>query len=237
MSDHLSPGGFRLTHVHRDGKNRGAESMLKRYGFYFSPETGGAGGAGEGTQNANAAASTGNTPANQNTATPPVQTAEKTFTQADVDRIVKERLEREKAKAEEAAAEMKRKAVAEAAAKNGEWQKLAEQRDEDLKKMQADLRDRDIRLKALGLGLTDLDYAVFLVTKAGENADPETVLKEYLQKNPNAAKPQITLPNNPTNPSNIGQTFTRTQLKDPVFFAANRAAILQAAKEGRIREE
>jgi uncharacterized membrane protein YqiK len=58
--------------------------------------------------------------------------AEKKFSQAELDNIVKERLEREKAKREEAAAKAKADAEAEAAKKNGEFQKLAEQREKEL---------------------------------------------------------------------------------------------------------
>lgn len=45
--------------------------------------------------------------------------AVKTFTQAEVDQIIKERLERERKKATELAEEARKKAEAEAAAKNG----------------------------------------------------------------------------------------------------------------------
>jgi hypothetical protein len=48
--------------------------------------------------------------------------------QKRVDDMLKERLERERRKAEEKAQKAREQAEAEAAAKNGEWQKLAEQR-------------------------------------------------------------------------------------------------------------
>jgi hypothetical protein len=50
----------------------------------------------------------------------------KTFTQADIDRIVKDRLEREKSAREKATAKAKEEAEAEALKKNQEWQALAE---------------------------------------------------------------------------------------------------------------
>lgn len=52
--------------------------------------------------------------------------AEKKFSQADVDRIVQDRLAREKQKAEEAQEEAKRKAAADALKENGEYKKLSE---------------------------------------------------------------------------------------------------------------
>ena len=56
------------------------------------------------------------------------QKPEKTFTQAELDAIIKERLAREKTASEKAQAEAAKKAADDAAAKNGEWQKLAEAR-------------------------------------------------------------------------------------------------------------
>jgi predicted ATP-dependent endonuclease of OLD family len=57
------------------------------------------------------------------------KTDEKTFTQVDVDRIVKERLEREKSAREKATLKAKEEAEAEALKKNQEWQALAEKND------------------------------------------------------------------------------------------------------------
>ncbi|HEY3310564.1 MAG TPA: hypothetical protein VGK00_02885 [Anaerolineales bacterium] len=53
------------------------------------------------------------------------QEAEKVFTQADLDRIIKERLEREKTTREKAAAKAKEEAEAEGLKKSEEWQSLA----------------------------------------------------------------------------------------------------------------
>jgi len=60
--------------------------------------------------------------------------------QKKVEEILKDRLEREKKKAEEAAKKAADEAVAEAAKKNGEWEKVAQQREKEaaeaLKKLQ-----------------------------------------------------------------------------------------------------
>jgi uncharacterized coiled-coil protein SlyX len=61
-------------------------------------------------------------------ATPAPTPGERTFTQDDVERIVKDRLAAEQDRAKRAQAEAARKAAEEAAAKAGEWQTVAEQR-------------------------------------------------------------------------------------------------------------
>jgi hypothetical protein len=169
----------------------------------------------------------------ETTATSPEPTTEagKVFTQADIDRIVAERVKREKEKAEGAAQAAARKAQEEALAKNAEWQKLAEQRAAELAEMQARLRETEVKATAARLGFDDLDYAVFLVTRAGEGADVEAILKDH-------AKPQRTPPpaTGATNPSGGNQVFTREQLRDHAFYIANREAIELAFREGRIRE-
>lgn len=162
---------------------------------------------------------------------------DKRFTQAEVDQIVKDRLERERKKANELADEARKRAEAEAAAKNGEWQKVAEQREAEVKRYQADMRERDIKLAAMKMGIKDLDYAVYLVTKAGAEADMEAILKAHSVTEPAGQSQQPTPPPNPTNPAAATSVFTRSQLKDPTFFQANRTAILQAARDGRIRED
>ena len=58
--------------------------------------------------------------------------AEKKFSQAELDQIVKERLDRERKKSESAAEKARREAEEAALAKNQEWQQLAEKRAKDL---------------------------------------------------------------------------------------------------------
>lgn len=173
------------------------------------------------------------------TETQPGTNGGKTFTQAEVDALIRERLGREKEKTQKALEEARRQAEIETAQKNGEWQKLAETREQELKQIREQLREAMIRATAAKLGFTDLDYAVFLVTRAGEDADAEQVLKERMPAATNAATgAQATnLARNTTNPAQGTISFTRAQLRDPVFFQANKEAILQAAREGRIREE
>ena len=58
--------------------------------------------------------------------------AEKKFSQAELDQIVKDRLERERKKSEAAAEKARKEAEDAALAKNQEWQKLAETRAEEI---------------------------------------------------------------------------------------------------------
>ena len=74
---------------------------------------------------------------------PPEETADKSFTQADVDRIVKERLEREREKAAKAEAKAKKEAEMAGLAQQQEWQTLAAKRQEALQEMEERLKDHD----------------------------------------------------------------------------------------------
>lgn len=93
------------------------------------------------------------------TATEPVKTGAKTFTQEDVDRllkekdqsteqIIKDRLERAKKKAEADAEKARQDAEAEAAKKSGDWQKLAEQREVEIARRDALLAEKEALIKA-----------------------------------------------------------------------------------------
>lgn len=77
-------------------------------------------------------ADTTNTEQDATAATQQQVTDDKKFSQADLDRIVKERLAREKEKADAEAARARSEAEAEAAKKNGEFEKLAKQREGEL---------------------------------------------------------------------------------------------------------
>lgn len=98
--------------------------MFKRKGWYFAPATD------DGTGPVQQADAGKDAPGQND---PPVRAAisfetEEAF-QKRVDEMLKDRLERERKKSEKAATEAREKAEAEAAAKNGEWQKLAETRE------------------------------------------------------------------------------------------------------------
>lgn len=120
------------------------------------------------------------------------KTAEgKTFTQADVERIVKERLQREQGKAEQLAQKAREEAEAKALAEQGKYKELFE-------KQQADLQAAAARVKALELNTLRQDVAAkvglpaaFVDRLRGETAEEiEADAKSIL-----AAIPKPTAPN------------------------------------------
>lgn len=105
--------------------------------------------------------------------TPPAPTAEKTFTQAELNAILKDRLDRERKAAQDKADADKKAADEEQAKQQGEWQKLAEQRAADLEKLQAEMKKRDydaLRAKVAADNNLPAAWAVRLV------GDDETAL-------------------------------------------------------------
>lgn len=87
---------------------------------------------------------TGNAPGNEAQAAPVEKSGEKLFTQADLDRQIDDRLKRERAKNEAAAAKAAKETEEQQAIKQGEWQKLAEERKTQLDALapKAELADR-----------------------------------------------------------------------------------------------
>lgn len=102
--------------------------LIDRNRMMLFEADGGGSGTGNGTGDQNKDQNAGEkTPTEE-----PVVFKSKKDLQAHIDGIVKERLDREREKAEKNAEETRKKAEADAAAKNGEWQKLAEQREAEL---------------------------------------------------------------------------------------------------------
>ena len=92
------------------------------------------------------------------TATTPVTTGGKTFTEAELEQIIKDRLDRAQKKSEAEKEKARQDAEAEAAKKNGEWQKLAEQRERELQERDRKLAEAEARDKAREL--SDLKRSV-----------------------------------------------------------------------------
>jgi Arc/MetJ family transcription regulator len=115
-------------------------------------------------------------------------TAEKTFTQAELDRIVKERLQREHAKAEQMAQKARAEAEAQALSEQGKYKELFE-------KQQADLQAAAERIKAMELNTLRRDIATkvglpaaFVDRLRGETeADIEADAKGLLEALPRVA--------------------------------------------------
>jgi hypothetical protein len=80
---------------------------------------------------------------------PPAPTAapEETYTKADVERIVKDRLERAQRKAAEQQEAARREAEAKALAEQGEFKTLAEQRQAEIDELHARIKDADTLAK------------------------------------------------------------------------------------------
>lgn len=112
--------------------------------------------------------------------------------------------------------------------------------------LQARTLEYEVKLHAARLGVVDPDAAYRLLDlkqiefdEDGKPTNLEKVLKElvakksYLVGATNAASPT-----NPAQGRVSGQqVFTRSQLRDPKFFAANREAVINAMREGRILED
>lgn len=112
--------------------------------------------------------------------------------------------------------------------------------------LQARTLEYEVKLRAAQLGIVDPDAAYRLLDlkqiefdEDGRPANLDKVLKALI-----TAKPYLVggggqvSPTNPAQGRVSGQqVFTRSQLRDPKFFAANRDAIMQALREGRILED
>lgn len=98
---------------------------------------------------------------------------EKTFTQADIDRIVKERLDREKRKRDEALEEERRKAEEQRLAEEGKYKELYE-------KLQAELADREKKAEEARKE-TLKTKKESLLTKAGYSEDQVAKYLKYIE--------------------------------------------------------
>lgn len=134
--------------------------------------------------------------------TPPDPKAdEPRFTQADIDRIVKERLERAERTAQEKADAERKKLEEEQAKQQGEWQKLAEQRAADLEKLQNELkteRYNALRSKVATAHNLPADMATRLV------GDDEAALNEDAKRLAELIAPKTPPPGNGPSPKPAG---------------------------------
>ena len=114
-------------------------SLIPRNLFLYSPDP-----AGGGSAETDSGTGGGDKPAEKADEHPEGEKhetpEEKKFSQADVDRILKERLERERKKSEEAAAKLKADAEAKTLAEKGEFKELAEKEKAEREKAETELR-------------------------------------------------------------------------------------------------
>ena len=148
------------------------------------------------------------------------QKPEKTFTQAELDAIVKERLDRAKSTSEKAQAEAAKKAADEAAAKNGEWQKLAEARAAEIAEASKKLGE----LESATARLAEYEATIKLQADAAKKDLPAHILSlldalppvkqlEWLAKNASVLgqRPTQTIPGTP--PPASGKDVTEAEMK------------------------
>jgi hypothetical protein len=111
--------------------------------------------------------------------------------------------------------------------------------------LQARTLEYEVKLLASRLGVVDPEAAYRLLDlkqvefdEDGRPANLEKVLKDLVAKKPYLVASGVPSPTNPAQGRISGQqVFSRSQLRDPKFFAANREAIMQAVREGRILED
>lgn len=109
----------------------------------------------------------------------------------------------------------------------------------------------EIMLNASKMGIVDPEAAYKLIDQAelkfsddGRPANIERVLQDLLESKPylrgNATGPQVAVQQpfamNPARPNAQSNTFTQEQIRDPKFYREHRNEIMQAVREGRIRE-
>jgi hypothetical protein len=103
---------------------------------------------------------------------------------------------------------------------------------------EARARALEIQLAAQSLGFADVKDAEKFIEK--DVADIPAALAAVLEAKP-YLKGEAKQPVTPTSPANAARTnsqapiFTQAQISDRAFWAANKPAILQAMKEGRIQ--
>ncbi|OGR31696.1 MAG: hypothetical protein A2139_07565 [Desulfobacca sp. RBG_16_60_12] len=110
--------------------------LLRRWpismGWYFDKDEAGSGGKTDDSAEDKSDDKTDESKAGDDQDKAKAKKDEKTFTQAELDQIIKDRLEREHKKSESAAEKARKDAEAAALEKNQEWQKLAETRATEL---------------------------------------------------------------------------------------------------------
>lgn len=207
----------------------------------------------------------GTEPAAADPSTPPAPTepgaapsTDRTFSQADVDRIVQERLSRAKAAPPADYEDLRKKA--------SEWDQLQEANKSEVERLNDRATAAEQRAEQLAARATQAVIRAAVVAEAARanaiDADAVLALLPADQVTVNddgtvtgaaeavagvlQARPYLVGSQRPAftpggadggvRPGAAPGTFTRAQLRDLSFFAANKAAILQAAKEGRITE-
>lgn len=114
---------------------------------------------------------------------------------------------------------------------------------EKARALQERTTEYEVKLKAANLGIIDpeaawrlLDTAAIDFNEEGKPTNIEPLLKELIKNKPYLAQSTQYAATNPARSSVSQTTFTRSQLRDPKFFAEHRDEIMRAMQEGRILE-
>lgn len=202
-----------LQRVRIDNQPREAEPTMATIlmGASAQPLTDGTSATG-GAPGSNAAHSS---PAGESPTTPSGEPS-KTFTQADLDRIVKERLAEAQGRAEKRSAAERKQAEDEALAKNAEWQKLAEQRGTELATAKAQAEAATRYAAALN---TQIDAEIAAWPAEVRSLDPGTEALEarlaWVAKSRALAARLASLPTAPRTEAGSGQRATTKPAEGP----------------------
>jgi len=164
----------------------------------------------------------------QPTATTPEKTGARVFTEAEVENIIKERLSRETSKREKAIQEAAAKAEQDAAARNGEWEKLAKARETKLAELENQLKTRELNeMKRTVAERIGLPVALASRLMGDSEADIERDGKALLETLPKTPKPQPGVVPNPgagaTQVNSDAEMLKRIRSNSPDIFALSAA--------------
>jgi hypothetical protein len=151
----------------------------------------------------------------QPTATAPANNGdtERTFTQAEVDAIVKDRLDRERKAREKAQADAKAKAEAELLAKNAEWEKLAKQREDEIKALSERLKQKEVLERKRAVAeKTGLPVAIADRLTGETDEELEADAKAILEALPKSPRPNPGATNPGHNATGKGMTDEQKRL-------------------------
>jgi alanyl-tRNA synthetase len=154
-------------------------------------------------------------------------------------------------KAKQAETLLKEKAEAERAAleQNGEWQKLAEAAKSEVETIKQSTIAAEIKAFAAKAGAVDINDVAALADKAavkiegGVVSGAEEAVQALVEAKPHLfnktnQQPRVGSGTNPGDANNQGvPKFTMSQIKDPAFWQAHEADILQAFKNGTVVDD
>jgi hypothetical protein len=164
----------------------------------------------------------------QPTAATPEKTGARVFTEAEVENIIKERLNRETSKREKAIQEAAAKAEQEAAARNGEWEKLAKAHEAKLTELENQLKTRELNeMKRTVAERIGLPVALASRLMGESEADIERDGKALLETLPKPPKLQPGVVPNPgagaTQVNSDAEMLKRIRSNSPDIFALSAA--------------